>query len=328
MMPAPMIAPTAAPAFSTSSNAASATCASCGLGSELDRDLGDDREQALAAGDEREQVVAGAVERLAAELDDLAGDQHAAHAAHVVHGEPVLEAMHAARVLGDVAADRAGDLRRRIGRVVEAVRRGGLGDREIAHAGLHDRGARERVDREDALELGERQHDAARIGQRAARQAGAGAARDHRDARRVARLQDRDDLRLVLRAAPPPRAARGTASARRTRTASCPRARRAAPPAAGSPPARRARWCRAWIDYFTVRVAGQRMNLRVPESSPPERIDGDGQRTVAQTLARGRRFRSGPTYSSSSKSWADRAPLRRALRRREHRRCPRHALRG
>ena len=35
MMPAAMIAPTAAPAFSTSSNAASATCAGCGFGSSL-----------------------------------------------------------------------------------------------------------------------------------------------------------------------------------------------------------------------------------------------------------------------------------------------------
>ena len=32
MMPAAIIAPTAAPAFSTSANAASATCASCGFG--------------------------------------------------------------------------------------------------------------------------------------------------------------------------------------------------------------------------------------------------------------------------------------------------------
>ena len=121
MMPAAMIAPTAAPAFSTSSNAASATCASCGFGSELDGDLGDDGEQPFAAVDQRQQVVARRVERVAAELDDLAGDEHAAHAAHVVHREPVLEAMHAAGVLGDVAADRARDLRRRVGRVVEAV---------------------------------------------------------------------------------------------------------------------------------------------------------------------------------------------------------------
>ena len=41
---------------------------------------------------------------------------------------------------------RAGDLAGRVGRVVQAVRRGGLADREVAHAALHDRRARERVD--------------------------------------------------------------------------------------------------------------------------------------------------------------------------------------
>jgi hypothetical protein len=54
--------------------------------------------------------------------------------------------MHAAGVLGDVAADRAGDLAARIGRVVQTIRRRGLADRQIAHAALHDRRARERVD--------------------------------------------------------------------------------------------------------------------------------------------------------------------------------------
>ncbi len=89
---------------------------------ELDRDFRHHREQALGAVDEREQVVARAVERIAAEFDDLAGDQHPAHAADVVHGEPVLETVDSAGVLRDVAADRARDLRRRIRRVVETVR--------------------------------------------------------------------------------------------------------------------------------------------------------------------------------------------------------------
>ncbi len=106
MIPAPMTAATAAPAAPTSSNAASATCASLRLRRELDRDLGDDRQQPLGAMDQREQVVAGAVERVAAELDDLAGDEHAAHAPDVVDGQPVLETVHAARVLRDIAADR------------------------------------------------------------------------------------------------------------------------------------------------------------------------------------------------------------------------------
>ena len=43
-----------------------------------------------------------------------------AHREHVVGGEPVLEAVHAAGVLGDVAADRADRLARGIGRVEQA----------------------------------------------------------------------------------------------------------------------------------------------------------------------------------------------------------------
>ena len=146
-MPAAITAATAAPACADVVERRERDLRDLRLRRQLHGDLGDDREQALGAVDEREQVVAGAVQRVAAELDDLAGDQHAAHAPHVVHGEPVLEAVHAAGVLGDVAADRARDLRRRIRRVVEAVRRRRFGDREVAHAGLHDGGARERVDR-------------------------------------------------------------------------------------------------------------------------------------------------------------------------------------
>ena len=122
-----------------------------GLRRELDRDLGDDAEQALGAGHEGEQIVARRIERVRADLEDVALDGRHAQLEDVVHREPVLEAVHAARVLGDVAADGAGDLARRIGGVVEAVLRHRLGDGEIAHARLHAGGARERVDGEDVL---------------------------------------------------------------------------------------------------------------------------------------------------------------------------------
>ena len=78
-------------------------------------------EQALGAGHQAEQVVGLGVEMLAAEPHHLAVRQHHLEPEHVVGGEAVFQAVHAARVLGDVAADRAGDLARRIGRVVEAL---------------------------------------------------------------------------------------------------------------------------------------------------------------------------------------------------------------
>ena len=56
----------------------------------------------------------------------------------MVDGEAVLQAVRAARVLGDVAADRADLLARRVGRVVEAVRRDRPRDVEVRHARLDD----------------------------------------------------------------------------------------------------------------------------------------------------------------------------------------------
>jgi hypothetical protein len=79
------------------------------------------------------------------------------------------------------------------------MRRRGLGDGEIAHTRLHSRGAGERIDGENALELRERQQDAVPIRHRAAGKPGPRTARDDRHSRRVAKLQDRHDLCLVLR---------------------------------------------------------------------------------------------------------------------------------
>ena len=85
------------------------------------RHLGHDAEQALRAGHQAEQVVAVGIEMLAAEPDHLAGDQHHLDAEHVVGGQAVFQAVHAAGILRHVAADRAGDLRRGVGRIVEAA---------------------------------------------------------------------------------------------------------------------------------------------------------------------------------------------------------------
>ena len=100
------------------------------------RDLGDDAQQALRAGDDAEQIVAAGIEMLAADADDLAGHQHQLAAEQVVGGHAVFEAVHAAGILRHVAADGAGDLRGRIGRVVEAGLLDRLGHRQVGHARL------------------------------------------------------------------------------------------------------------------------------------------------------------------------------------------------
>ena len=163
------------------------------------RDLGDDPEQPFGADDETEQIVAAAVEVLAAEPNDVAVGRDELDAEHVVRREAVLQAMHAARILGDVAADRARDLARRIGRVVEALGRDCVADREVGDAGLRDDAAVRVVDVEYSIELTEADDDGVGRRYRAARQRRAGAARHdlHAFARGVA--QDRGDFGRRLR---------------------------------------------------------------------------------------------------------------------------------
>ncbi len=88
---------------------------------EAKRDARDDAERPLGADDRAEQVRPVGIERLASQLDDVAVGEDEGQAGHVVGREAVLEAVRAAGVLGDVAADRAHLLARRVGRVEEAV---------------------------------------------------------------------------------------------------------------------------------------------------------------------------------------------------------------
>jgi len=170
-----------------------------GVRQELDGDLDNDAEHAFGTGHQREQIVARRVERLAAERNDLAVRGQDLEADDVVDRETVFQAVHAAGVLGDVAADGAGDLRRRVGRVIQAIRRGRLGDGEIAHAGLDSGGAIQGIDFKDAVELREREQHALGMRQRAAGKAGAGAARDHGDTVLMAQQENAPHLFEIFR---------------------------------------------------------------------------------------------------------------------------------
>jgi len=120
--------------------------------------------------------------------------QHDLRGKHVVGGEPVLEAVRAAGVLRDVAADRAHLLAGRVGRVVEAVRRGRLRDREVGDARLDDRPPVDRVDLQDLVEPGHADHHAVGDRQRAAGEPGARPARDERHLPLVAHPHGRGHL--------------------------------------------------------------------------------------------------------------------------------------
>ena len=116
------------------------------------RDLGDDAEQPLGADEDPEQVIAAGIEMLAAQPDHVAVHQHDLAAEHVVRGQSVFEAVHPAGILRHIAADGAGDLRGRVGRVVEAAMGHRLGDREIGHARLHHGDPVGEIDLADAVE--------------------------------------------------------------------------------------------------------------------------------------------------------------------------------
>jgi hypothetical protein len=178
-----------------------------GRGHDADGDLRRHAQRPLGADEDAAQVVAGEVELLAAQLLHGAVGQDDLKAADVVRGEAVLEAVRAAGVLGHVAADRAHDLRRRIGRVEVRGRDGGR-DGHVRHPGLAHHALVLEVDLEDAAQPRQDHEHAVLERQRPARQAAARAARHPRHARRVAGAHDGGHLLAV----PGSTAARGTAA--------------------------------------------------------------------------------------------------------------------
>ena len=97
-----------------------------------------DAERAFGADENAEEVVAGRVESFSAEVDERTVGEDDFEAEDVRCGEAVLEAVGAAGIFGDVAADAADGLRGGIGRVEIALREDAGGDVEIDDAGLDD----------------------------------------------------------------------------------------------------------------------------------------------------------------------------------------------
>ena len=178
-IPAAITCETASPAASVDGEAGEQRPHRLGRPQHAHDDPDRDPERALGADEHAEQVGALVVAR---ERDELAVGEHDVGGEHVVDGEAVLEAVGAARVLGDVAADRADLLARRVGRVVEAVRGDRARDVEVGHARLDDHPAAVEVDLEHAVHPRERDDDAVGDRQRPAREA-----RSRRRARRTGR---------------------------------------------------------------------------------------------------------------------------------------------
>ena len=213
------------------------------VGLEAHRDPGGDAHRSFAADEAPPQVEAGRVRLEAAEPGDRAVGEHDVERQDVRRGDPGGEAVGPAGVGGDVAADRAGLLRRRVGRVVEAEVRDRTAEVEVEDARLDPGDPRLDVDLQHTVHLGG--HDDQRVvdGRRAARQPGAAAAGHERPA-----VPDRAT-------APRTRRRRWSAGStpRRLAPARCPRrGRTTRAPAARAAPGRR-----------RVHVRGRR---RAPES--------------------------------------------------------------
>ena len=97
-------------------------------------------------------------------------------------GEAVFEAVGAAGIFCDVAADGADRLRGRVGSVEIILRGDAVADVEIDYAGFDDGVGVGEIDFEDFVHAGEADDDAFRSRQRAAGESCASASGDERDA--------------------------------------------------------------------------------------------------------------------------------------------------
>ena len=126
-----MMRPTARHADTTSGKIASSVSTRLGQRHEAHGDLGDDAERAFAADDGADEIGPRVPSRRRSDAHDLAVGQHHLEREHVIRRRAVLQRMRTARVLGDVAADRAGVLARGIRRIEESVRRDGPRERRV-----------------------------------------------------------------------------------------------------------------------------------------------------------------------------------------------------
>ncbi len=150
------------------------------VGHEPHRDPRRDPHRALRADEAAPQVVAGRVGLEAAEPGFGPVGEHDVDREHVRGGDAVGQAVRAARVGPDVAADRARLLRRRVGAVVQAEMAHRAREVEVQDPGLDPRHPRLGVDLEDPVHARGDDDDRVVERRRPARETGAAAPRDER----------------------------------------------------------------------------------------------------------------------------------------------------
>ena len=133
-MPQPMIADTASPASSIEAKPASSVSTASGRRRRRSVAFVTTASVPSDPTSTPSRSRPGASSGRTAKSHEIAVGQHRFDAEHVVDREAVLQAVGAARVFGDVAADRADDLARGVGRVVVAERRDAPRDLEVRDA--------------------------------------------------------------------------------------------------------------------------------------------------------------------------------------------------
>ena len=152
-----------------------------GLPQNPDRRLGNNAELPFRADGEAKQIVAFRVEIIAAQFDDLAIHQNHFELQYVIRGHAVFQAMRAARVHGDIAANGAGELARWIGRVEEPRLANRIRDSQIGDTRLHGCGPVREIHVQNPVHAGKAQDDAVFQGQRASAKRCSCPARDNLD---------------------------------------------------------------------------------------------------------------------------------------------------
>ena len=193
-------------ASSTRRSAQAPACSSCGKPATTTARRSGLRQQAARSA----QVVIASVPSLphtsarrslgvgVLEPGDAAVAEHDLEAEHVIGRDAVAEAVQAAGVRADVAADHRGRARGRVGRVAQAVPARLAVERGVREARLHERRALLEVELEDGLHLVERDHEAAARGHRRAGQRRAAAARRRWARRARARCAPRSRRAAVV----------------------------------------------------------------------------------------------------------------------------------
>ncbi len=134
-----MMSLTALPACSASGKSATSVRTASGLRSNRTVISVTMPSGAFRADDHAAQIRPDLVQRVAAQGHHAAVGAHHREPEDMVGGEAVLQAVRAARVLRHVTPDRADDLARRVGSVVQVVGGHGGGDAEVGHPRLDDR---------------------------------------------------------------------------------------------------------------------------------------------------------------------------------------------